>query len=35
MTAKDDQQSCVELISRYFECQKKYKKDFNKELIKI
>ena len=29
MTAKDEQ-----LIFRCFECQKNYKKDFNKELIK-
>ena len=29
MITKDDQ-----LIFRYFECKKNYKKDFNKELIK-
>ena len=29
MITKDDQ-----LIVRYFECKKNYKKDFNKELIK-
>ena len=31
---KDDQQGCTQLIFRCFECKKKYKKDFNKKLIK-
>ena len=35
MTTKDNQQSCTQLIFRCFDCKKDYKKDFNKELIKI
>ena len=35
MSVKDDQQSCTQSIFRCFECKKNYKKDFNKELMKI
>ena len=34
MIIKDDQQNCPQLIFRFFECKKNYKKEFNKELIK-
>ena len=35
MITKDDQRSCTQFIFTCFECKKNYKKDFNKELIKI
>ena len=34
MSVKDEQRSCPQLSFRCFECKKKYKKEFNKELIK-
>ena len=34
MSVKDDQWRFTQLIFRYFECKKNYKKEFNKELIK-
>ena len=33
MPIKDDQQSCTQLIFRFFKCKMNHKKDFNKALI--